>query len=251
MARIPWILAGITILGQIVWILVPPNGRLALTSLTVVTFFAACVWHSAIYRGALWTIGYVAISMTVGFIAEAVGVSTAFPFGTYHYTASLWPALIGVPILIPMAWTMMAYPVLIVVRSLATSALWTAVLGGVLFAGWDLFLDPQMVGEGYWVWSDVKFAIPGSPNIPGQNTLGWFLIAFVLIWLLDRLPREAAGVVRTSDGAPLTLLIWTWIASVFANVVFFHRPVTAILGGIVMGIVLVPWGWKLWSTPEG
>jgi len=47
------------------------------------------------------------------------------------------------------------------------------------------------------------------------------------------------------------LLVWTWLASVLANLVFFHRPLVAILGGIMMGIILVPWGWKLWSTPEG
>lgn len=246
MARIPWILVALTILGQIAWILVSPTGRLILSNVTVVTFFTACVWHAVIYRGTLWAIGYVAISVSVGFLAEVVGVATSFPFGSYEYTESLWPALFSVPILIPLAWAMMAYPVLLVARSLASSALWVAVLGGVLFAGWDIFLDPQMVGEGYWVWSDVRFAIPGSSGIPGQNTLGWFLVAFVLMLLLDRLPREPAP-----DGVPLTLLVWTWLASVFSCLVFFHRPITALIGGIMMGIVLVPWGWKLWATPEG
>lgn len=245
MARVVWILVGITILGQIAWILVPDTGRLILTWLTVLSFFAASVWHAAIYRGALWTIGYVAISVSIGFIAEALGVATSFPFGTYEYTDALGPAIFSVPVLIPLAWAMMAYPVLLVARALAASWLWVAVSGAVLLAGWDLFLDPQMVGQRYWVWQPSSFAIPGS-GIPAQNTLGWFLVAFILIACLDRLPRESAP-----DAAPLTLLVWTWLASVLANLVFFHRPLVAILGGIMMGIILVPWGWKLWSTPEG
>lgn len=246
MARIPWILAGITILGQILWILASDSLRVWLTALTVLTFFAASVWHASIYRGSLWTIGYVVISLAVGFIAEAIGVATAFPFGNYAYTDALGPAILSVPLLIPFAWAMIAYPILIVARSLTTSALWVAVFGAVLFTGWDFFLDPQMVAQRYWVWEEAKFSVPGITGIPGQNFLGWFLVAFVLIYLLDRLPREVAP-----DAPVLTLLLWTWIGGIVANLFFLHRPAVAIAGGAVMGTVLIPWAWKLWSTPEG
>ena len=47
-------------------------------------------------------------------------------------------------------------------------------------ATWDLYLDPQMVSEGYWTW----FA-DGNPTsqIPVTNFFGW-VISAALIYLL-------------------------------------------------------------------
>lgn len=242
---VPWVLVGVTILGQIFWVLVSGQGRVWLTALTVVTFFLACAWHATIYRGAWWAAGYVAISMGVGFAAEAVGLVTQFPFGDYRYSDALGPAVLGVPILIPLAWAMMSYPCLLAARRLATSTVWVAVCGAALLAGWDFFLDPQMVGEGYWVWETATPALPGIPGIPLQNFLGWYLTAFVLMFLLDRLPNHARP-----EAIPNTLLIWTYLSSILASAVFFGRPIVALWGAVAMGIIMVPWAWKLWSQPD-
>ena len=43
----------------------------------------------------------------IGWTAEAIGSKTGFPFGAYHYTDRLQPQLLGVPLLIPLAWLMM------------------------------------------------------------------------------------------------------------------------------------------------
>ena len=43
---LPWAFAAITILGQIVWVLVGDDGRVALSILTVVTFFLASASHA-------------------------------------------------------------------------------------------------------------------------------------------------------------------------------------------------------------
>ena len=41
---------------------------------------------------------------------EIVGSKTGIPFGAYHYTEALQPQLLGVPMLIPLAWLMMLPP---------------------------------------------------------------------------------------------------------------------------------------------
>ena len=109
----------------------------------------------------------------------------------------------------------------------------TALIGGWLLASWDLFLDPQMVGEGYWTWFDLGWTLPGIPEIPLQNFLGWLLASMVLMWLLGLLPRRTAN-----DAVPTTLLTWVFASSVFANLVFFGRP------GVALGAASA---WVWWS----
>ncbi len=95
----------------------------------------------------------------IGLAAEAVGVATGVPFGRYAYAGTLGPQLLGVPVLVPLAWTMMAYPALLLGRRLGRAAArrsasgGRAVLGGATLAAWDLFLDPQMVAAGHWTWA--------------------------------------------------------------------------------------------------
>lgn len=242
---LPWGLAAATILGQIVWVLLGSGGRTVLTVLTVVTFFLASASHAYLSRGAAWAAGFVVISLAFGWGVEFLGLQTSFPFGTYVYADSLGAALAGVPLVIPMAWSMMAYPCLLAAQRLSTTSVGTALVGGWLLAAWDLFLDPQMVGEGYWTWTDVGWPLPGIPGIPLQNYLGWLLAAIVLMFLLDRLPSKVA-----SDTVPTVLLTWVFVSSIVANLLFFGRPAVALWGGLAMGVVIVPWLWRGWSQPR-
>ena len=144
-----------------------------------------------------------------------------------------------------MAWSMMAYPCLLAAQRLTESRMGTTVVGGVLLASWDLFLDPQMTGEGYWHWAPSKWQLPGVAGVPLQNFLGWLLAAVALMALLSRLPRKIAR-----DGVPTLLLAWVYTSSTLAALVFFHRPGVALWGGICMGTVIIPWAWRVWSQPQ-
>lgn len=243
-ARIPWILAALTIGGQILWIVVGRDARTTLTVLTVVTFFLTTATHAWLRRGSSWALSYVAITVGFGFVVEVIGLATSFPFGTYEYSGRLGPAVAGVPLVIPLAWSMMAYPCLLAAQRLSTTTMGTALLGGWLLASWDLFLDPQMVGEGYWAWQDATWHLPGIDAIPLQNFLGWLLAAMVLMALLDLLPRKTAP-----DAVPTTMLTWVYASSTLANLVFLSRPGVAIWGAVCMGLVLVPYLWRSWSQP--
>ena len=72
------------------------------------------------------------------------------------------------PVVVPLAWTMMAYPVLLAARRLTRR--W--VLRGRRAIGlmaWDVFLDPQMVGDGHWRWADPTPSLPGRRRHPADQ----------------------------------------------------------------------------------
>jgi uncharacterized membrane protein len=238
--QFPVALAVATVLLQIGYPLVSGQPRHTLTVVTVVVFFLASVTHALLHRGAAWTAAFVLITTGTGLVAESVGTSTGFPFGSYDYAGSLGWKLLSVPVVIPLAWAMMAYPCLLVGQRLAASRVGAAGVGGWALASWDLFLDPQMVEAGHWTWSDVQLALPGSPGIPISNYLGWLLVAVLMIGALQLLPRREAD-----DRVPAALFLWTYGSSVLANAAFFGRPAVALLGGIGMGLVAVPYALSL------
>jgi putative membrane protein len=203
-------------------------------------FFLASTTHAVLHRGARWATLFVLVTAGTGLVAEAVGTATGVPFGAYDYAGSLGPKLLGVPVVIPLAWAMFAYPSLVVGQRLSASPVSAAVVGGVALASWDLFLDPQMVEAGHWRFTDVTASLPGAPGIPVSNYLGWLLVAVLMVGALQLLGRRPAD-----DRVPAALFLWTWASSVLANAAFFGRPLVALTGGVVMGLVAVPYALSL------
>ena len=231
---LPWVLGALTIACEVPYPLVTGRARAALTVAAVLGFFAAAASHAAVARGARWATAAMGTSAVVGFAVEAVGTRTGVPFGRYHYTDGLGPTLAGVPVVIPLAWAMMAYPALLVARRIARSRPARVAVGAVALAAWDLFLDPQMVAAGHWQWRSAAPTLPGVPDVPLTNYIGWLGAAALLMLLLDRLPAVPAD-----DRMPLALYVWTFGSSVLANLVFFSRPFVALWGGLAMGAVVV------------
>ncbi len=177
-----------------------------------------------------------------GLLAEAVGVRTGYPFGEYSYAGTLGPEVLDVPLVVPLAWTMMAYPVLLAARRL--NRRWTPVIGGLGLMAWDMFLDPQMVDDGHWTWANPDPSLRAIEGIPLTNFAGWAVVGTVMMLLLDKLlpDREADEVL------PATLLVWTWISYIVGNVVWFGSTSVAVVAGIAMGLLVVPYCWVLWQS---
>ena len=239
--RVPVGLAAAAVLLQIAYPLVTGSGRDGLTVATVVVFCAASVSHAVVHRGAGWAAAYVVVTAGTGLLVEALGTATGFPFGSYDYAGSLGVKLLGVPVVIPLAWAMMGYPCLLVGQRLASTALGATAVGGWALASWDLFLDPQMVEAGHWSFTDVHASLPGAPGVPVSNYLGWLLVALVMMAALQALPRRH----RVDDRVPAALFLWTYASQVLANLVFFGRPLTAVVGGVGMGLVALPYAMSL------
>jgi uncharacterized membrane protein len=236
--RLPALLAAGVVLAQVAYPLTPVGAaRNGLTVATVVLFAAASVLHAAASRGARAAAALVVVAGGGGLLAEAVGVATGIPFGRYSYTGTLGPSLLGVPLVIPLAWVMMAWPAYLVGVRLARTAPARVAVAAAALASWDLFLDPQMVDAGHWRWADPSPALPGVPAVPVTNYAGWALVAVVLMALLDRIVHTRPS---TADTVPYALYLWTYASSVLALAVFFGLPAAALWGGLGMGAVALP-----------
>jgi uncharacterized membrane protein len=238
--RLPWVLLAALVLTQICYPLSAGSVRAALTVLTVLTGYVLSVSHALLSRGLRTAVALMATATLGGFAVEAVGVATGFPFGTYDYSGQLGPKLLGVPLIIPLAWTWMAWPAWLAALRLTGSRTARLVLAAFGLAAWDLFLDPQMVAEGYWRWDSPTPALPGVPGIPIGNYLGWLGFALLLMAVLAAAAGPRAAGPRAQDRPVLALWLWTYASSVLAHAVFLGLPASAAWGGVCMGAVVVP-----------
>jgi putative membrane protein len=241
------IAASATVLANILWALASGGTRDALTIIGVLAFATASGLHAYAAYGRKFLVQFASVALIATFVIEVLGVATSFPFGTYEYDAQrLGLSVAGVPLLIPFAWFMMLYPSWLISRDLFKSKYLAIPTGALLMSTWDLYLDPQMVNEGYWVWF-----IDGTATkvIPLTNFFGWFLSTAVIFALLSFVLKPNRS--EVSNATPYALVLWVWLGSFLVNIVpvspFFNQPAVAVSGVIGMGIVLIPWSWTLWQ----
>jgi putative membrane protein len=235
-----WVLLGALVLAQIAYPLTEGGVRAGLTVVTVVLGYLLSVSHALLSRGPRAAAALVVTATLGGFAVEAVGVATGFPFGTYDYGGRLGPKLLGVPLIIPLAWTWMAWPAWLAALRLTSSRPGRVALAACGLAAWDLFLDPQMVAEGYWTWRDPTPALPGVPGVPIGNYLGWLGFALLLMAALSAAGGSAISEPARHDRPLLALWFWTYASSVLAAAVFLGLPASAAWGGVLMGAVVLP-----------
>jgi uncharacterized membrane protein len=160
---------------------------------------------------------------------EILGSKTGIPFGAYHYTEALEPRLLGVPLLIPLAWLMMLPPAWAIAQRITgrNSGLAFVAVSALAFTAWDLFLDPQMVHWGVWVWD-----APGVYfGIPLANFAGWLVVSG-LITIFARPPALPE---------PPLMVIYTlaWLIETVGQIVFWQLHGPALFGFVGMGVFAV------------
>ena len=237
---LPWLLLGVLVLTQICYPLTTGTARARLTVATVLLGYLLSVSHALLTRGVRTAGALVGTATVGGFAVEAVGVATGFPFGTYDYSGQLGPKLLGVPLIIPLAWTWMAWPAWLAAVRLTERPAVRVLAAAAGLAAWDLFLDPQMVGEGYWRWQDPTPALPGVPGVPVGNYVGWFGFALLLMAALVGTAGAAAALPAPGDVPIMALWLWTYASSVLAHAVFLSLPASAAWGAAIMGVVVIP-----------
>jgi uncharacterized membrane protein len=183
----------------------------------------------------------VAVAATTALV-ERVGTRTGLPFGRYEYSGVLRPRIAGVPAIVPLAWFAMAVPAREAThaalggRSTATTRV---LLGACALTAWDLFLDPQMVAEGYWRWTRRGV----YRGIPVSNFIGWFVTSIGVMLILERtLPVDVAVVTSGSDPdvttAASSALVGEYAFMAVMETVgfarYFRDPVVAAVGGAAM-----------------
>jgi uncharacterized membrane protein len=135
-------------------------------------------------------LSYAAISLTVGYIMEALGVRTGFPFGQYAFTDGMGPKLFSVPLLMGPAYLGMGYIAWTMARVILTSGSADTLSGlrvatlplaaSFVMVAWDLSIDPALSTVGrYWTWphGGAYFGVPVS------NFLGWYFTNYLIYQL--------------------------------------------------------------------
>jgi uncharacterized membrane protein len=177
-------------------------------------------WRRAVIAAGL--VGAIALG------AEVLGSRTGWPFGDYDYTGALRPEVADVPAVVPVAWFAMAGAALAVADRLASGRVPRVALGAAALTAWDLFLDPQMVDEGYWVWAgDGVYR-----GIPLTNYAGWFVTSLVVVSVLELL--RPAG--RQLPATLVALYTWWAVMSALGFALFFDDLLVAAVGGVGMGV---------------
>ena len=225
-----------TIALQIGYPLAGDDARARLSVATVITFAAASVSHAGLTYGKRG-VACCGAAAAIGLLAESVGTHTGVPFGHYRYADTLGPHVGGVPVVVALAWTMMAWPAALVARRLTTSAVGRVLIGLWALTAWDLFLDPQMVAAGHWQWATPSPYLPGVHTVPLTNVVGWLLVSGVISLVLQ-------GILRNTDPGDdrwmYALFLWTYASSVLALAAFLHLQAAALWGALGMGAVAVP-----------
>jgi putative membrane protein len=167
--------------------------------------------------------------VSLGVAVESIGVRTGRPFGRYAYTGRLRPTIGGVPVLVPLAWFAMAPPA----REAAHAALGPhsrrgrrVVVGAAALVAWDLFLDPQMVGEGYWRWARAG----RYRGIPVSNFVGWFVTAATAMAILE----VSAPVDRSPEPGLVAEYAGVAAMETLGFAAFFRDRTVALAGGAAM-----------------
>jgi putative membrane protein len=217
--HLPRITAGLLL---VFLVLLPARAYEATTALLLassIAMFAVC-WASAIHLlGAAAALRFVVIATTLGWLAEQLGSSYGWFFGSYTYTAVLGPALGNVPIAIPLMWFALAYVGYVTANLIVwqvpsdgtapfLQAIVMSLLAAMIVTAYDLGADPYMVfkleawtmakRDGWWFGETL------------QGFVGWMLVSFVIVAAFrlsvrNRPPVAALPVARRHALVPLAI----------------------------------------------
>ncbi len=214
-----------------------------ITPISTVLAYLFALMHAGQREGWRRAILLALIVFLTGLAFESVGVATGWVYGPYHYTEKLGPKFLGlVPYLIPLAWTMMIYPSLVIAGRIvpirwsgARRILAVAALGGVIMTAWDVAMDPLMVSGGHWVW-EVQGPYFG---VPLQNYWGWWLTTFIALLIYLGVTASHRAQV---DSIPDRWAVWSYLITASSTIII--NLLTGLGGPALAGIfAMFPWIW--------
>ncbi len=233
-----WALFFLHLLVQPVYALLPPNLELTGTLLIVASSTTFAFAHLWVTRGLKPAITLLLLCFFVAGGLEILSVHTGFPFGIYTYGSQLGFAVLGVPLLVPLCWQMMAHNAATLAR-LANPKAAVLIASGALVA-WDVYLDPQMVRGGYWTWQRNSGAFT-YVGIPLENYAGWFLTALIIFSLYWKLTKpQPFSSLTLFEALPILSFLWTWFGSALVNIVWWGQPIVGVAGFFCMGLFAIP-----------
>jgi len=201
---------------------VPLLGEAAFVPLAYLStaLLAAGVFGLALQRAGWRAVPAAAAALAFGWAVELLGSRTGLPFGPYGYLDA-GPALLGVPLLVPLGW--FAFTVLALQLVPGRRRWWGA---AAALVAWDAGLDPLMVRQGLW-----RFDPAGAYfGVPLQNFAGWAVAGAALAALLVRI---APGLGEGGPSAARTVYL-AQAAFIGAGLALFGLPVAGLVAAAAM-----------------
>ena len=225
----------ISIACEIVFLFRKTPNLLLIAAIAAATFSLA---HAQLAYAKRYFWSYFLFTLIFGFLVEYTSLKTAWPFGEVSYM-NLGAKVFSVPLLVLVFWLAALHPLLIMARRISPN--WVLLSGAAALTSYELFFDQLLVSNKYKNWNFTGAHIPFQTHIPLANLMGWLFVGVVYFGIANLiLPKE-----RRKISASLTsidiFLIWTLIYNFVANVFFFARPGTALIGGIAFGALLLPY----------
>jgi uncharacterized membrane protein len=227
--------AALTVLAEICYPLTSGGARAWLIVIIVALFASTMLLHAGLEVGSSAVAVLVLVGL-IGLAAEIIGLHTGVPFGEYGYIHAAGLRIFGVPLIVALAWLMMAWPSALGARLLARSPAGRVAIGAWALASWDLFLDPQLTAAAVWRWRRVGAHLPGVADVPLTNYAGWIAVSLVISMVLQRF----LGSRPVDDTVPNALYLWTYASSILALAAFLDLAAAAAWGALGMGLVAVP-----------
>jgi putative membrane protein len=233
----------------------------------VFLFFAAYIFAAVPHLGwkriAAFTIG----GYLIAFTSEFLSVNTGFPYGWYYYidktsTNELWIA--GVPFFDSISYVFLSYcsystaifilsPLKSVDRSMVIletlsirSSFPTLLLGSLLQTYLDIIIDPvALQGERWFLGRIYGYLEKGHHfGIPLSNYIGWFMVSFIMILLLQRIAvygsnhtAPAVGVCYFPGSCLLPVLLYIAVIAFNLTIAFMINEMTIVITGFFISLL--------------
>jgi putative membrane protein len=114
---------------------------------------------------------WAAITFLCTLSLEILGVATGLIFGSYVYGSTLGLSIFGVPVLIGINWTLIIMGALALVKRVTSHPLLVPLATAAITVAFDWIMEPVAIALDYWTWA--------GGDIPIQNYIAWFVIAFL------------------------------------------------------------------------
>ncbi|MDX5325727.1 MAG: carotenoid biosynthesis protein [Bacteroidota bacterium] len=147
---------------------------LSLTPFNLLASLIILLWNRDLKRSDLVLLPILYLG---GFLSEWIGVQTGLIFGEYWYGEVFGPKVGGTPLLIGVNWLLLLLGSSSWVAPFSSPILRSGVAASLMVL-LDILMEPIAMQLGFWDWA--------GGEVPLQNYVAWWLIAFVLQWILQR-----------------------------------------------------------------
>jgi putative membrane protein len=147
------------------------------------------------------------IAITIGMIAEIIGVNTGLLFGDYSYSPqALGIKIFGVPLLVGIMWLLVTVSAWQIVQ-LGSFGRWpTIIMASWIVVIFDLLLEQYATAFGLWSWQ--------GGVIPLLNYISWYFVSTIIFISYSYLIKANKVSIYGLSSIPL-MMIYFWLMLIF------------------------------------